>query len=463
MEKKILSRLSEMIDVAPGELAGKSGLAELGIDSLLMMEVASEIDSAFGISIPQDTIQSLLNVDSVVDYLYRHGGANSSREPADEFALSPHLEDIEVIAITTILSTHLECSATEFHASTDLADKGLDSLLWMEVISDIEAIFDVTIDLYLTPRSKYGDLCDKLEQAIGHNCSSQATSSPFSSLSCSDEISTDSTKRHSKSVSSGNLDSSSANAESVSPFIEAPDDFESIKPEFDKLAAKYDFKHFFDELYQKNASLVLTYTVEAFAELGVRLGTLTPGDTIPLLDVLPRHHQLREVLYEILRDGGLADYDGKSYVRSETSIHPTHSNALFKQIGSDFPHHAKEHKLLDICGSNLAKLLIGSLDPLKLISGTKANRDTLEDVYSTSPMYVIMSQLLTIFLAKALGNTRPVGDGVFRIIELGAGTGSTTHRVVDRLVQQGVRIEYTFTDISSSLVSAAKHKFQKYD
>lgn len=496
MKRKLLSLLSEMIGVAPEELVGESSLDELGVDSLLMMEVASEIDSVFGISIPQEALKSPLDVESVVDYLYRNRGANSFRVLADEFALSPQLGDIEITATTTssprsqplsletptqlsartltrsgdaapqlarILGTHLECSATEFHASTDLADKGLDSLLWMEVISDIEKIFDVTLDLSLTAGSKYGDLCDKLVRAIGRNYSSQATSPPFCSLSRSDEIDKDSSKSHSKSVTSANFDNSAANLVDMSPFINAPDDFESIKPEFDRLADKYHFTQFFDEVHEKNASLVLAYALEAFAELGVRLDTLTPGDTIPLLDVLPRHHHLREVLYEILRDGGLADYDGKCYVRSETPIQPTHSNALFKQIVSDFPHHAKEHTLLEICGSNLAKLLTGSLDPLKLIFGTKANRDTLEDVYSTSPMYVIMSQLLTTFLEKALGNTRPVGDGVFRIIELGAGTGSTTRWVVDRLVQRGVRIEYTFTDISSSLVSAAKRKFQKYD
>ncbi|KAI7775244.1 polyketide synthase [Diaporthe eres] len=474
MERKFLSLLSEMIGVAPEDLAGESSLDDLGIDSLLMMEVASEIDSAFGISIHQDALQSLVDVDSVVDYLSRYG-ANLLRGPADEFALPPQLKNIEVTATTTssprnqplssetptessgntstkpgdvasqlskILGIHLECSTTEFQASTDLADKGLDSLLWMEVISDIEKIFDVTIDLSLTGGRKYGDLCVKLVQAIGRNCSSQARPPSLSSLSRSDEIDTDSTKNHFTSVSSANSDSSSANPGNVLPFINTPDHFESIKPKFDELADKHHFKHFFEEVYEKNSRLVLAYTVEAFVELGVHLDTLTPGDTIPLLDVLPRHCHLREVLYEILRDGGLTDYNGKCYVRSETPMQPTHSNALFKQIVSDFPRHAKEHTLLDICGSNLAKLLTGSLDSLKLIFGTKANRDTLED---------------------ALSNTQIIGDGVSRIIELGAGFGSTTRWVMDRLVQQGVRVEYTFTDISSSLVSAAKRKFQKYD
>lgn len=488
MERKLVHILSEMLDVTPEQLIGQSNLDELGIDSLLMMEITSEIDSVFGISIPQEALQSLLNVESIVGYLYIHGGASSplsselqnqvgrgtinssftSRPLSPETSLEisgktcPQAGDV-VSRLAKILGTHLECSVTEFHPSTDLAEKGLDSLLWMEVIGDIEKMFDVTIDPTLTTGSRYGELCDKLEKAIGGHHSSRTSSLPLSSLSPSGERGTDDTKSTSMPVTSVNIKSTPDTVRESWPFENAPDDFESIKPEFDKLADKYHFKNFFDEVYDRNSSLVLAYTVEAYAELGVRLDTLEPGDSIPLLAVLPRHRHLREVLYEILRDGQVADYDGKCYVRSETPIQPTHSSALFKQIVSDFPQHAKEHTLLDICGFNLSKLLTGSLDPLKLIFGTKANRDILEDVYSTSPMYVIMSQLLTTFLEKTLGNTRPIGEELFRIIELGAGTGSTTRWVVDRLVQLGVPVEYTFTDISSSLVSAAKRKFQKYD
>lgn len=496
VERKLVRLLSEVLDASPERLVGNSSLDELGLDSLLMMEVASEIESAFGISIPQEALQSLLSVEPLADYLYKKGSVGSFHKPADELALLTRLQDNEdtgsttassrsqhlspqtptelsenivrqggdvVVRLAGILSTHLECSATEFHPSTDLADKGLDSLLWMEVISDIEKIFDVTIDLALTAGSKYGELCDELVAAIGRHYSSQAGSSPLSSITQPGEIDTDSTKSQSVSVTSASLDISPDRSGKLSTFYNTPDDFESIKPEFDKLADKYHFRRFFDEVYDKNARLVLAYTVEAFAELGVHLDSLEPGDTIPLLNVLPRHHHLREVLYEILRDGQVADHDGKCHVRSEKPLQLTHSDTLLKQIVIDFPQHAKEHTLLDVCGSNLGKLLTGSLDPLKLIFGTKANRDVLESVYSTSPMYLIMSQLLTTFLEKALGNTRPEGDGVFRIIELGAGTGSTTRWVVDRLVQLGVRIEYTFTDISSSLVSAAKRKFQQYD
>jgi SAM-dependent methyltransferase len=159
----------------------------------------------------------------------------------------------------------------------------------------------------------------------------------------------------------------------------------------------------------------------------------------------------------------LADYDGRGYIRSDVPVETTHSSVLLKEIVKQFPQHAKEHTLLSLCGADMSKFLGGKMDPLSVLFGSKTNRSILEDVYTTAPMFVINSQLLTLFLEKALSTSMPGPDGKFRIVELGAGTGATTLWVVERLVERGIPIEYTFTDISSALVSAAKRKFAKFD
>ena len=40
----------------------------------------------------------------------------------------------------------------------------------------------------------------------------------------------------------------------------------------------------------KNARQILSYDVEAFADLGIHLDRLSTGDKIPELDVLPKYH-----------------------------------------------------------------------------------------------------------------------------------------------------------------------------
>ena len=59
--------------------------------------------------------------------------------------------------------------------------------------------------------------------------------------------------------------------------------------------------------------------------------------------------------------------------------------------------------------------------------------------------------------------TNSHGSGKFRILEVGAGTGGTTRYVVNHLRSHGIPFEYVFTDLSASLVAAAKKKFKGVD
>ena len=56
----------------------------------------------------------------------------------------------------------------------------------------------------------------------------------------------------------------------------------------------------------------------------------------------------------------------------------------------------------------------------------------------------------------------PSGQGPLRILEIGAGTGGTTLYMAPLLERLGVDVEYTFTNISPSMVAAAKKKFKRY-
>ena len=62
------------------------------------------------------------------------------------------------------------------------------------------------------------------------------------------------------------------------------------------------------------------------------------------------------------------------------------------------------------------------------------------------------------FLTKTLSNAN--GNGKFRIIEVGAGSGGTTKYIVNHLRRHGISFEYIFTDLSAFLVAAAKRRFK---
>ncbi|KAL8996036.1 MAG: hypothetical protein Q9169_004348 [Polycauliona sp. 2 TL-2023] len=488
VEGPLRGLLTAITDVRPEDFVGNVTLEQLGIDSLMTTEIVSEVEKMFGTSIPQEDLQNLSTFASLCSYLdFRapqipskaSSAANdsvpdlqssttstastsiTSLESAPEGAPHAPISSAQYNDITSglagLLSSHLECPASDFGRDTSLANKGLDSLLCMELASDVDKMFHVGIDVtQLTTESTFSHLTDMVVAATNPNPTPTTTftSKPMTPEPGASGVGEDDQWSPSKSPESNDI------IEGM--LAGAQRSFESIKADLDPLCDEYGFAGFYKNVYPKNSRLVLAYTTEAFADMGIDLAKLRPGDKLPPFGSSPKHMNLEHVLYEVLRDGGIADFDGKDHVRSEMPIDHVHSSTLLRDIITEFPQHAKEHMLLNLCGSELAKLMSGARDPLKVLFGSKANRDILEDVYSTGPMYVIMSKLLTGFLEKTLSQARPGTSGKFKIIELGAGTGSTTRWVVNRLAELGIPIEYTFTDISSSLVNAGKRKFSEH-
>jgi SAM-dependent methyltransferase len=110
----------------------------------------------------------------------------------------------------------------------------------------------------------------------------------------------------------------------------------------------------------------------------------------------------------------------------------------------------------------LAECLSGVADPIGLIFGSADARALLSDVYTNAPMFKTGTLLLAQYLSsllKGFGGARPL-----RILELGAGTGGTTKLLVEKLAAHGpeYKFNYTFTDLSSSLVKSARQKFSKW-
>ena len=231
--------------------------------------------------------------------------------------------------------------------------------------------------------------------------------------------------------------------------------FEEIKIDFDIYAQETGFQDFWKVVYPRQAQLVLAYTVAAFTSLRCPVASLKMGEVLPSMKHLPKHKPLVKQLYNILADAGLVIYVGNSYIRTDKAVDPTGTNMLLRNILRDFPKHANEHRLLSITGSKLAACLSGSSDPLQLLFRSKADRDLLADVYANGPMYKAVSRLLGSFLVKAYNEPRKT----FQILEIGAGTGGTTKYIVNFLEQQGIRFHYTFSDVSGSLVAAARRHF----
>ncbi|MEZ4867755.1 MAG: SDR family NAD(P)-dependent oxidoreductase [Caldilineaceae bacterium] len=161
------------------------------------------------------------------------------------------------------------------------------------------------------------------------------------------------------------------------------------------------------------------------------------------LGVAPQHEQLLARLLLALQDAPL--HDGAPQEQSPASVEGW-QNALLAQ----YPGAKVILRLLERCGTRLPKLLRGEADPYPLLFTDR--EVSLAGVYQASADVQIMhhwvQQAMTVALAR-LPQSRQL-----RILEIGAGTGTTAAYLLPTLA--GYQAHYHFTDVSSLVLSAAQ-------
>lgn len=359
-----------------------------------------------------------------------------------------------------VLQDVTEVPLEELTAESTLEDHGVDSLMATEVLNDIRSSMGLTIDLA-------SFLFFHNLQAISAYIDSQLGSDGDNE---SDDIEVETPQTNADSPALNNVSDSlpekfvlephflnSGKSSSQPSITSAYDSFQEIRYVYDKLAVGTKAANFWTQGYPPQRRLVLAYVVEAYAKLGCDLKAIQKGDPVPDVRSLPRHRQLVRQFYRVLEDGGLILATKGGFVRTDILVDNTPAEDLYQGILDAYPQHAVVNKLIKVVGSELAECLVGEKDGLQLVFGNKANKHTLEDMYANWPLLRTPTLLLGDFLRKAL--TDFTGSGKFRILEIGAGTGGTTKYIVDHLRSHGIPFEYTFTDISASLVTSAKKVF----
>ena len=342
-----------------------------------------------------------------------------------------------------VLSNVTDVPTDELRDDMSLEDLGIDSLLVTEVLNEIQAAFNLEIDLNtFLFFSNLEAVCNHIDSALGI----AADALPTANIVAPVEAKTDGIATAQQDDSRPSL----PHAQQV---------FADCKDAYERAAVETQAVGFWEKCYPRQAALVTAYVVEAFANLGCDLSILKPGDIVPTVPHLDRHKQVVRRYQNVLEDARLISVnEAGQFIRTPTPVIRTPASTLFAQIIPDFPHHANVHKVVHAVGSELGPCLTGAKDGLQLVFGNKETKKQLDDLYENWPLVRSGTLALGEFLAKALAH--PAGAGAFRIIEVGAGTGGTTKHIVRHLQQCGVPFEYVFTDLSPSLVNAAKRAFK---
>ncbi|KAI0378532.1 hypothetical protein F5Y04DRAFT_272492 [Hypomontagnella monticulosa] len=363
-------------------------------------------------------------------------------------------------SVRGMLSEIFGMTIDEVQPDADLADLGVDSLMITEISGEIQKRFGVTLSI-----DDLQELTDvqSLIRILGGGSSSAPVADAVGSPATHEPsmLNTDSDQV----IQAGSLNSSAGKGEEEilgGVAAIANDWLFTNRSTFDEDLKETGFANFRKIVYPFQAQLVVAYIVEALADLGCDLRILRAGDDLPEPVYERKHERLMAQMYKILEDAGLIAIHSGGAKRTDHSVPQASARELYDAIVQKFPAHAREHQLLSTTGARLADCLTGRTDPLGLMFGSAEARQLMEDVYTNSPMF----KAGTLFLARFLVNVcdRFQGKREIRILELGAGTGGTTKHLAEQLEKISARrkISYTFSDVSRSLVAAAKRKLARY-
>ncbi|THC93381.1 hypothetical protein EYZ11_007138 [Aspergillus tanneri] len=437
------------------EITAATILTDIGMDSLAATDLEHKIKEAFGVDITLQVSDDGGNFGSLVDLVQQRGisrevSNTDSSEYSSPFTStacsSPAPSDVESISISNdtmvklsgIVAQYL-ASADTVHPDTQLHSLGLDSLVALELESELLQTFGLQVSLMQTYQTvTINDLHDRLVQ---------------SGLASSAKLAT-----------GLNISSRPQGADEVIHFVDqATERFANARENIGLYAQEADFAGFFQRVSSRQMSLVLAYVTEAFAALGCDLRSIPPQAPVPEVTHIAKHRNAVAYYYSLLQKEGLIVYSGSGYIRTSQPLELMDALSLHQDIVERFPRHRSEHMLLHRTGAQLADCLSGKADALRLLFSDKTTGDLLQDVYTNAPMFKMGTLMLGNFLPQALASSSATAAEPFRILELGAGTGGTTRFILDQLVSQGIPVQYNFTDISAALVSRARKTFSAYD
>ncbi|RAH44773.1 uncharacterized protein BO95DRAFT_474176 [Aspergillus brunneoviolaceus CBS 621.78] len=356
-----------------------------------------------------------------------------------------------------------------------MADLGIDSLAGMEMIHEIESALRMTL-----PQTDVLQVVDMpslmacIIRELGIETMDGDTDEP-SAISSFDEDATDHT---SSSMSSAFSESylqdelekgSETNLLSLLPFENVTSAFSETKRITDsRIEEMGDVAYVAQSLPLQN-QLTVALTIETFEKLGAGFHNASSGTQLSRIPHRSEHKRFVAHLYKMLEtETQIIKIDDDRITRTAVPLPGRHSKEIYKELLSKHSSQQSATELIQYAGHALSQVLMCETDGVKLLFGQKEGRDLLSRWYAEWPLNRALITQVEDLLSRLCETIKRRSSAIdlgkqspLRVLEMGAGTGGTTKRIVPLLAQSGIPVEYTFTDLSPSLVATARKTFGK--
>lgn len=354
--------------------------------------------------------------------------------------------------------------ASEIGPDANLADFGVDSLLGLELQAEIKTAFSCTPDeVEMMGATTIRELVGCLPIA-GDFVDSGASHQPPADMSADEagSASQPSDPYWSNPVSEDSRSTSTGIADlfwNPSDILEA---FSGTKKRGDEMIVEHGLDNYDSVIIPESNRLCAALVVECFDDLGCPLRTAKAGDLLDPVPFEPQHKILMKYIYQFLEKtiNLVTVEDNGKLRRTETPTPTMRSEEILHELLPKYPSHGDFLRLTHHAGIHLSRALSGKTDGNRVLMSNPEGRRLCQAVYHNYGLNQIGFETMRDVLDRVSHHIHE-GKGPLRILEMGAGTGSASSVMLPLLASLNIPVEYTFTDLSSSLVAQARRTLGK--
>ncbi|THA24095.1 SDR family NAD(P)-dependent oxidoreductase [Streptomyces sp. RKND-216] len=192
-------------------------------------------------------------------------------------------------------------------------------------------------------------------------------------------------------------------------------------------------------------------------------GRPVAGETSPVavwerrMGVVERHRRLFHASLEILCGVGSVRREGPGYVLTGAAESP--DEALADEIIARHPTMEGHVRLVERCVDALGDVLTGRRDPMDVLF-PKGSVSLVEPIYRGQPITDHFNHTLAQEVAEAARQAHGRRGSAARVLEIGAGTGSSSGTVLAACEELGDgAVQYVYTDISPAFLRHGEREF----